>query len=259
MAVGKPLTDIFRIVAEDTRSAVENPVDRVLRENIVVGLANHTVLIAKDGTERPIDDSGAPIMQEEWEDQLVLSSYSATSLTVGGQRQSRHGWRRSWSRPTTRSSARVSTVSSPRGTPVPNESSVTLTRRSLAVRSMFSSRPIAAMKSRTCWRSCKRGEQVNQFESVRITKDGRSIDVSLTISPIRDSSGRIIGASKIARDITERRRLEQELQRRLAELAEADRRKDEFLAMLAHELRNPLAAFSSAVQLTTRTVDPRPA
>jgi PAS domain S-box-containing protein len=60
-AVGQPLATVFRIVNEETRAVVENPVTRVLREGIVVGLANHTVLIAKDGTERPVDDSAAPI------------------------------------------------------------------------------------------------------------------------------------------------------------------------------------------------------
>jgi PAS domain S-box-containing protein len=60
----------------------------------------------------------------------------------------------------------------------------------------------------------------------------------------------------IVRDITERKRLEQELRRRISELAETDRKKDEFLAMLAHELRNPLAAISNAVQLTGQFGDP---
>jgi PAS domain S-box-containing protein len=60
-AVGQPLATVFRIVNEETRAVVKNPVTRVLREGIVVGLANHTVLIAKDGTERPVDDSAAPI------------------------------------------------------------------------------------------------------------------------------------------------------------------------------------------------------
>jgi PAS domain S-box-containing protein len=60
-AVGQPLETVFRIVNEETRGSVENPVVKVLREGIVVGLANHTVLIAKDGTERPVDDSAAPI------------------------------------------------------------------------------------------------------------------------------------------------------------------------------------------------------
>jgi PAS domain S-box-containing protein len=60
-AAGHKCDDVFRIVNEDTRRTVESPVTRVLAEGTVVGLANHTVLISADGTERPIDDSGAPI------------------------------------------------------------------------------------------------------------------------------------------------------------------------------------------------------
>jgi PAS domain S-box-containing protein len=60
-ARGRSCEEVFRIVNEDTRRTVENPVTRVLAEGTVVGLANHTVLIAADGVERPIDDSGAPI------------------------------------------------------------------------------------------------------------------------------------------------------------------------------------------------------
>ena len=56
-----PLDSVFQIVNEETRQPVENPAVRALREGVVVGLANHTLLIAKDGTERPIDDSAAPI------------------------------------------------------------------------------------------------------------------------------------------------------------------------------------------------------
>jgi PAS domain S-box-containing protein len=60
-ARGRPCTEVFDIVNEDTRRTVENPATRVLKEGIIVGLANHTTLISLDGTERPIDDSGAPI------------------------------------------------------------------------------------------------------------------------------------------------------------------------------------------------------
>ncbi len=63
-ARAKPLEEVFRIVNEQTRQPAENPAARVMREGIVVGLANHTVLVARDGTERPIADSGAPIRGE---------------------------------------------------------------------------------------------------------------------------------------------------------------------------------------------------
>ena len=66
-ALGRPLEEVFRIVNEETRAEVENPVESVLREDLVVGLANHTLLIARDGTERPIADSSAPIRNEAGE------------------------------------------------------------------------------------------------------------------------------------------------------------------------------------------------
>ncbi|MHA1727703.1 MAG: PAS domain S-box protein [Promethearchaeota archaeon] len=64
-AIGKPLGDIFNIINEETRTLVENPVSKVIREGFIIGLANHTILISKNGKEIPIIDSGAPIKDEE--------------------------------------------------------------------------------------------------------------------------------------------------------------------------------------------------
>src|SRR5262249_61384417 len=66
-ALGKDISAVFPIVNEYTRERVEPPLAKVLREGMVVGLANHTLLIARDGVERPIDDSGAPIHDTQGE------------------------------------------------------------------------------------------------------------------------------------------------------------------------------------------------
>jgi len=128
-AVGKPLDEVFRIVNEHTRESVESPVQKVLREGKVAGLANHTVLIRRDGSETPIDDSGAPI---------------------------------------------------------------------------------------------------------------------------RDQDRKIVGVVLVFRDIQQRREAERELQRHADLLQQQDRRKDQFLATLSHELRNPLAPIRNAVTVLKR-------
>ena len=88
----------------------------------------------------------------------------------------------------------------------------------------------------------RRGERIEHYETVRQRKDGSLLDISVTISPVRDATGHVIGAAKIARDITGRKVAE-------AAQQEADRRKDEFLAMLAHELRGPLAPIRNGLQI----------
>jgi PAS domain S-box-containing protein len=101
----------------------------------------------------------------------------------------------------------------------------------------------------------RRGERVDHYETVRQRKDGTLVDVSLTVSPLADSTGRVMGASKIARDISERRITEAALRREHEALAELDRRKNEFLAMMGHELRNPLAALQNAAELLVHGTD----
>ena len=96
------------------------------------------------------------------------------------------------------------------------------------------------------------GERVEHFETQRLTRDGRLLAVSVTVSPVYDDAGQIVGASKIVRDISALKQAE-------LEQREANQRKDEFLAMLAHELRNPLAPICNAVQILRMTGEHTPA
>ena len=101
-----------------------------------------------------------------------------------------------------------------------------------------------------------RGERVEPFETVRMTKDRRSIDVSLTVSPIRNATGAIVGASAIARDITERKRAETTM-REQAALAHLG----QMAAVVAHEIKNPLAGIRGALQVVGSRMpsdEPRP-
>ena len=106
----------------------------------------------------------------------------------------------------------------------------------------------------------RRGERIDHFETVRVRKDGRQVDVSVTISPIRDRNGRVIGASKVARDISERKmfeatttaltqELEQRVRERTADLESAHQEMESFTYSIAHDLRGPLRAIVSTSRM----------
>jgi len=250
-ARGKPLDDVFRVVDEDTRATVENPVIRALRTGAITGLANHTLLIARDGTETPIDDSAAPVRNDEG----LLVGCVLVFRDVGPRRR----WERSLQQSGRTSAYLAAVVESSDDAIVAKTLDGIITAWNGGAERIFGytaaeavGQPITLIvppdrmdEERGILERLRRGERMEHFETVRRAKGGRDVQVSVTISPIRDEAGAIIGASKVGRDITDRKRMEQDLR-------DADRRKDEFLATLAHELRNPLAPIRNALQIMRR-------
>ena len=220
-ARGHQLGDIFRIVNEVTRATVESPVEKVLREGKVVGLANHTVLIARDGGELPIEDSGAPIRDERGGTTGVVLVFH--DVTEQRKVERAH-------------TLQAAIVESSSEAVIGKALDGTVTSWNAAAERMYGHTAEEAVGRHISFivpeelradladilARLGRGERVGRDETVRVRKDGSRIDVSLIVSPIRDPAGRLVGASTIARDITAQKRAEEE-RARLARLVEHER------------------------------------
>lgn len=260
-AHGVPLAQVFRIVNEETREPVESPATRALREGTVVGLANHTVLVKKDGSECAIDDSAAPIRDENGH----VAGCVLIFRDVTAQRRVQQ--ERANQLQTTQLLAFI--VESSDTAIIGKSLQGIIQTWNAAAENLFGytadeaiGRHISLVlpperlhEEETILATLKEGRRVEHFETERLRADGQRVFVSLTISPIKDDEGNVIGASKMVRDITERKRLENDLRRLAADLSEADRRKDEFLATLAHELRGPLAPLANVLEVWKNTND----
>jgi PAS domain S-box-containing protein len=206
-AAGQPLERVFRIFNEDTRLPIEDPVSKVLREGVVVGLANHTVLVDKNGREISIDDSGAPIRGEE-------GTIAGVVLVFRDVTETRRAMEARLRLAAIVESSEDAIISK-------NLDGIILSWNEGAER-LFGytseemvGRPLSMLVPPdypddlpAIMARLRRGERIDHYETVRMRKDGSRVDVSLTISPIKDTEGKIIGASKIARDISPRKRTE---------------------------------------------------
>ena len=252
-AEGVPLETVFKIVNEDTRQTVESPTIRALREGVVVGLANHTLLIAKDGTERPIDDSAAPIRNAQGEVAGVVLVFR----DVTERREQEHSLRDALAY----SESIIATLREP----------FVALDKDLRVRTANDAyyRAFRTSKEET------EGQLFYELDAGRWNIAGlrqKLENVSADHHPINDleiaptfadlgprtlvlNAHRFVSRNNFPdlillaiEDVTERRQLERaKMQAEVS--ADLHRRKDEFLAMLSHELRNPLAPIQNAVHI----------
>jgi PAS domain S-box-containing protein len=203
---GKHIDEIFRIQNEFTRQKVESPLTRVLVEGGTVGLANHTVLVARDGTEIPIDDSAAPIRGDDGE----LHGAVLVFRDISARRKAEY---------TRRLLAAI--VESSDDAIVSKDINGIVTSWNNGAERIFGysaeemiGQPISVIAAPDrvdemprILERIRSGERIDHYETIRKAKDGRLVNISLTVSPVRDEEGRIVGASKIARDITEQIRI----------------------------------------------------
>ncbi|HSL54416.1 MAG TPA: PAS domain S-box protein [Pyrinomonadaceae bacterium] len=217
-ALGQPLDRVFHIVNEVTRSPVENPATRALRQGVIVGLANHTILIKKDGSECPIDDSAAPIRNEEGHvSGCVLIFRDVTAQRLAEREKANQLL-------TARLLASI--VESSNDAIIGKSLDGIIQSWNAAAEQLFGYTaeqtvgqhislvipPERLAEEDQIIDSLRVGKRIEHYETERVRSDGQRIMVSLTISPIKDESGNVVGASKIARDVTAQKRAESDRQ-----------------------------------------------
>jgi len=245
-AAGHPITEVFNIVNEETRATAVNPVARVLAEGVVVGLANHTALISRDGTERPIADSGAPILSGDGRPAGAVLVFRDITEDRRAEEALRHSEEK----------LRLMIASvrdyalymlDPTGHVVswnPGAEQIKGYRAEEILGEHFSRFFTADdVQQGKPARELEIAVTQGRFEDEawRVRKDGSPFWANVVVTPVRDTSNALVGFVKITRDLTEQRKLAEE-RLRLVQAREAIRLRDEFMSIASHELKTPLTA-----------------
>lgn len=254
-AYGVDLTRVFHIVNETTRLEVENPALRALREGIIVGLANHTILIARDGSEKPIDDSAAPIRDEKGNvvgGVLVFRDITEHKIAENMRRESEERFHtlveqvKDYAIFVTDIDGLATSWNEGVKQVLGFEEKEFIGK--YIVPQIFTPEDVVnGVAKAELDEAASSGRASDDRWMVR--KDGTRFWAAGVTTGLYDIDRKLIGFMKVIRDQTNRKALEDELRKIAADLSEADRRKTEFIATLGHELRNPLAPIRTGLEV----------
>jgi PAS domain S-box-containing protein len=249
-AAGQPLEVIFEIIHEETRAPVNNPISRVLREGKIVGLANHTVLIAKDRTERPIDDSAAPIRGKEGEIVGAVLVFRDISEKRNAEREVRKAGEQARTILESITDAFYALDRDWRFTYVNPQAEKVFDRTKDELLGKVIWHEYPGLVGSEFEQAFHRAANDRVAGSVTSYYPDHARWYEIRTFPATN------GVSVYFRDVTEQKRAEKDRTTLLAAAQAANRAKDEFMAILGHELRNPLSPIMTALHvLRLRGVD----
>jgi PAS domain S-box-containing protein len=244
-AVQKPITEVFHIINEQTHLDVENPIVKVLREGMIIGLANHTLLVKKDGTEVPIDDSGAPIRDKEGNTvgvvlifrDIIERKQAEKALTLASAYNRRLIEASIDPLVTINPEGRISDVNA-------STEQATGYSRDELIGTDFSDYFTDPQRARAGYQMVFKEGLVRDYPLEIRHRNGHVTTVLYNASVYRDDTGSVIGVFAAARDVSEQQKLEVQL--RQAQKMEA---LGTLSGGIAHDFNNILAAIVGFTEL----------